>query len=81
MTVLGDASGGYLMTLPLHATNTNYAAMFLRLFDPVSDLTLSRFGINLSGLQAGVRWLLPTISGLCFDFDDLFPDDDDPDCD
>jgi hypothetical protein len=78
MTALADPAGGYTVMLPARAARTNYAAMLLRLFDPLSQLVLSVLTVDLSRLNPRSIWLLPPISGICID-DDY--DGDDPDCD
>jgi hypothetical protein len=78
---VADPSGNYDMFVPLHVPNTDYANMSVSAFDFVSDTTISSEFVDLRGLDVNVPIQVPTLTGVCFDFDATFPDGDDPDCD
>ena len=78
---LADSVGGYSLFVPLAVPNTNYANVTLSVQDLISGQTLSSATVDLRGLDSSRPVQMPTLTGSCSDFDALFPDADDPDCD
>ncbi|MDE1947216.1 MAG: hypothetical protein KGI35_01230 [Burkholderiales bacterium] len=77
-----DASGNYILDVPLGMPLLTYNNLQLSAVDPVADNTLSSIvSIDLSSLAARGVFTAPTLRGMCTDSDAGSPDSDDPDCD
>jgi hypothetical protein len=77
----GDPQGDYEIVVPLGVPGVDYRAVWLDMFDPVSDMTLSSVQLNLQSLTPGSPSSAPALLGECIDDDAANPDSDDPDCD